>query len=72
MTDALKIKKYTREEEDGSKTIVHAINCDTGLKMHNPKGPALVNKKQSVLDYYLYGIKHTKDSWEKKIKLKAY
>ena len=72
MTESLKIKKFIREEEDGTKTTVYAINCDSNLKMHNPKGPALINKKQKIGDYYLYGIKHTKDDWAKKIKLKAY
>jgi len=72
MGEEYTIKKYTREEEDGSKTTVHSLNCSGTLKAHNPKGPAIVNKTQNLTDYYLYGIKLTKDEWEKKVKLKAY
>lgn len=68
----LDIRKYSREEEDGTKTIACALECGGILKMHNHKGPALVNKKQDVSEYYLYGVKHTEDEWKKKIKTKAY
>ena len=39
------------------------------LKTHNSKGPAIVNKEQKIKEYYLYGVKLTKDMWEKKHKL---
>ena len=42
------------------------------MKTHNSKGPAVVNKKQKIGDYYLYGIKHTKDEWASRIKKQAY
>ena len=60
--------KYIREEEDGSVTVVHADECSGVMKTHNTKGPALTNTKQKIKDYYLYGVKHTKESWEKKRK----
>ena len=72
MGEGYTIKKYTREEEDGSKTTIHALNCSGELKTHNPKGAALVNKTQKLSEYYLYGTKLSKDDWEKKLKLKAY
>eukprot|EP01050_Picozoa_sp_SAG11_P000888 SAG11_NODE_33_length_22289_cov_12.857999_19_plen_73_part_00 len=72
MGEEYTIKKYTREEEDGSKTIIHALNCSGVLKTHNPKGPAVVNKDQKLAEHYLYGIKYSKDDWEKRIKIKAY
>ena len=72
MGEEYTIKKYIREEEDGSKTTIHALNCSGKLKTHNPKGPALVNKTQKLTEYYLYGTKHTKEDGEKKRKLKAY
>jgi hypothetical protein len=72
MAEEYTIKKYTREEDDGSKTLIHALNCSGKLKTHNPKGPAVVNKERDISEYYLYGIKHSKDEWEKRIKIKAY
>jgi|TARA_R100000664_G_C2655778_1_gene74285 hypothetical protein len=63
------MSKYIREEEDGSKTISHAEDCGGGvIKLHNNKGPALVNTQQKIKDYYLYGVKLTKEEWEKKSK----
>ena len=60
--------KYKREEEDGTITYVYADKCGDMLKTHNNKGPAIVNKKQKVADYYLYGVKLDKTEWEKKSK----
>ena len=61
--------KYIREEEDGSITYVHAEDCGGGkVKTHNNKGPAIVNKKQDISEYYLYGVKMEKSVWEKKCK----
>jgi hypothetical protein len=44
MGEEYTIKKYMREEEDGSKTVIHALNCSGTLKTHNPKGAAIINK----------------------------
>lgn len=60
--------KYMREETDGSITYTHAQKCGGILKTHNIKGPAVINKKQKIKDYYLYGVKLSKDDWEKKSK----
>jgi len=61
--------EYIREEEDGSITRSHAEDCGGTLKLHNTKGPALINKEQKLKDYYLYGVKLTADDWSKKRKL---
>jgi len=61
-------EKFIREEEDGSTTSTYATNCSGNYKTHNTKGPAIVNKKQGIADYYLYGIKLSKDDWKKKSK----
>jgi|TARA_R110002012_G_scaffold230554_1_gene403279 hypothetical protein len=60
--------KYRKDEEDGSITYVYAEDCGGKIKTHNNKGPAIVNKKQDVSDYYLYGVKMEKSVWEKKSK----
>jgi len=60
--------KYSREEEDGTKTYIHAENCGGVLKTHNNKTAAVTNKGQKLKEYYLYGVKMSKDEWEKKRK----
>lgn len=53
--------------EDG--TIAHYVNINGVNKMHNWDGAAYIpqnNKRQA--EYYLFGIKHTKDQWEEKKK----
>ena len=63
------IREFIREEADGSRTLTYAMECNGILKTHNNKGPAILNKEQSVEEYYLYGVSITKDVWEKKKKL---
>tara|TARA_R110000824_G_scaffold13374_1_gene58397 strand:+ start:16437 stop:16646 length:210 start_codon:yes stop_codon:yes gene_type:complete len=65
----LQTREFIREEEDGSTTITYATDMKGVLKTHNSKGPAIVNKEQKIKEYYLYGVKLTKDMWEKKHKL---
>ena len=65
----LQTKKFIREESDGSKTITYATDMKGSFKTHNSKGPAIVNKEQKIKEYYLYGVKLTKEEWEKKHKL---
>ena len=60
--------KYIREEEDGTITETHAEEMNGILKTHNIKGPALINKENKIKDYYLYGVKLSKDDWDKKRK----
>ena len=50
-------------------TILHYINIDGINKCHNWDGAAYTpqgNKRQA--EYYLFGIKHTKDRWLEKKK----
>ena len=48
---------------DGS--IVYYLNG----KIHNWDGPALIPQSNKRLaEYYLFGIKHTKEQWEEKKK----
>ena len=48
---------------DGS--IVYHLNG----KMHNWDGPALIPQgNKRLAEYYLFGIKHTKELWEEKKK----
>jgi len=44
------------------------MECNGVMKTHNNKGPAIVNKEQKLEEYYLYGVKMTKDRWEVKRK----
>jgi hypothetical protein len=66
---SLMTQKFIREEKDGSITTTYATECKGTLKTHNSKGPALINKEQKIKDYYLYGVKMSKDEWTKKHKL---
>jgi len=50
-------------------TIVHYVSINGVKKVHNWDGAALIpqgNKRQA--EYYLFGIKHTKDEWLEKKK----
>ena len=45
-------------------TIAHYVSINGIKKIHNWDGAALIpqgNKRQA--EYYLFGIKHTKDQW---------
>ena len=55
--------KLTREESDGSKTTAYVFQIEGVAKFHNWDGPSVINKSQKVKDYYLSGIKYTKDDW---------
>tara|TARA_Y100000310_G_scaffold169200_2_gene169218 strand:+ start:2186 stop:2383 length:198 start_codon:yes stop_codon:yes gene_type:complete len=61
-------REFIREEEDGTTTRTYAMEVNGIFKTHNNKGPAIVNKKQNIKDYYLYGVKLVKDDWDKKRK----
>lgn len=72
MTTNYKVVKYSKEEDDGSKTYITAMDYGDGvLKAHNSKGPAVINKKMEIVEYYIYGIKMSKDQWGKKVKAKV-
>jgi len=61
-------EKFIKEEIDGSMTEIYAEEWDEKWTTHNNKGPARVNKEQDICEYYLYGVKLTKEEWEKKRK----
>jgi hypothetical protein len=50
-------------------TVAHYVSINGIKKMHNWDGAAFIpqgNKRQA--EYYLFGIKHTKDEWLEKKK----
>ena len=59
-----KTRKLSRIEEDGSKTVVYTLEINGENKLHNWEGPALINKKQKLKEYYLNGIQYTIDEWK--------
>ena len=72
MATNYKVVKYSKEEEDGSKTYITAMDYGDGVfKAHNAKGPAVINKKMEIAEYYIYGVKMSKDMWSKKVKAKV-
>jgi hypothetical protein len=53
----------TKKIKTANGTIIHYWNG----KMHNWDGPAYIPEgKTSKGEYYLFGIKHTKDEWLEK------
>jgi len=58
-----KIRKVSKIEEDGSKTIAHVVEWNGIGKFHSMEGPALINKEQKRKEYYLNGIEYTYDDW---------
>ena len=58
-----KIRKVSKIEEDGTKTIAHVVEWNGIGKFHNMEGPALINKEQKRKEYYLNGIEYTYDAW---------
>tara|TARA_R110002051_G_scaffold84971_1_gene150281 strand:+ start:474 stop:695 length:222 start_codon:yes stop_codon:yes gene_type:complete len=72
MATNYKVVKYSKEEDDGSKTYITAMNYGDGVfKAHNAKGPAVKNKQMDIVEYYLYGVKMNKDDWARKVKAKV-
>ena len=63
ITPKSKIRKVSKIEEDGSKTIAHIVEWDGIGKFHSMEGPALINKEQHRKEYYLNGIEFTYDDW---------
>ena len=59
-----KRRKLSRIEEDGSKTTAYTLEINGENKLHNWEGPALVNEKQKLKEYYLNGIQYTMDEWK--------
>ena len=63
-----KVRRVSKIEEDGSKTIAHALQMDNRTVFHNEDGPALINKEQKRKEYYLNGIEFTYDDWNEIMK----
>ena len=63
MNPKSKIRKVSKIEEDGSKTIAHVVEWNGIGKFHSMEGPALINKEQKRKEYYLNGIEFTYDDW---------
>ena len=63
MNPKIKVRKVSRIEEDGSKTIAHVVEHNGIGKFHNMEGPALINKEQKRKEYYLNGIEYAYDTW---------
>jgi hypothetical protein len=54
-----------KKMKTGDKTIIYYLDG----KMHNWEGPALIPQgNKRLAEYYLFGIKHTKEQWEEKKK----
>ena len=56
-----KIRKLSKIEKDGSKTIAYTLEINGENKLHNWDGPALINKSQKKKEWYLNGILYTED-----------
>ena len=56
-------RKLIRIEEDGSKTTANTLEINGENKLHNWEGPALINEKQKLKEYYLNGIIYDYDMW---------
>ena len=54
-------RKLSKIEDDGSKTTVYTLEINGENKLHNWKGPALINKNQKKKEWYLNGIQYTED-----------
>ena len=59
-----KLRKLSRIEEDGSKTIAYTLEINGENKLHNWDGPAIVNEEQRKKEYYLNGIQYSLDDWK--------
>ena len=58
-----KNRKSFKIEEDGSKTTAYSLEINGENKLHNWEGPALINEKQKIKQYYLNGIQYNYDTW---------
>ena len=54
-----------KKMKTGDGTIIYYLD----RKIHNWDGPAFIPQgNKRLAEYYLFGIKHTKDQWEEKKK----
>ena len=59
-----KRRKLSRIEKDGSKTTAYTLEINEENQLHNWDGPAIINEKQKVKEYYLNGIQYSLDDWK--------
>ena len=58
-----KVRKVSKIEDDGSKTIAHVLDFGDRAVLHNMEGPALINEQQKKKEYHLNGIEYDYDTW---------
>ena len=58
-----KVRRVSKIEEDGSKTIALALQMGDRTVFHSEEGPALTNKEQKRKEYYLNGIEYDYETW---------
>ena len=63
-----KVRRCYKIEEDGTKTIAHALQMGDRVVFHSEKGPALINKEQKRKEYYLNGIEYDFETWNEIMK----
>ena len=63
-----KIRKVSKIEEDGTKTIARVLQMGDRAVFHSEDGPALINKEQKRKEYYLNGIEFIYDDWNEIMK----
>ena len=63
-----KIRRVSKIEEDGTKTIARVLQMGDRAVFHDEEGPALINKEQKRKEYYLNGIEFTYDDWNEIMK----
>ena len=63
-----KVRRVYKIEEDGTKTMAHALQMGDRTVFHSEEGPALINKEQKRKEYYLNGIEYDFDTWNEIMK----
>ncbi|ASF00012.1 hypothetical protein [uncultured virus] len=68
MNPKAKVRKVSKIEEDGTKTIARALQMGDRTVFHSEEGPALINKEQRRKEYYLNGIEYDYETWNEIMK----
>ena len=63
-----KVRKVSKIEEDGTKTIARVLQMGDRAVFHDEEGPALINKEQKRKEYYLNGIEYDYELWNEIMK----
>ena len=64
----IKVRKVYKIEEDGSKTTARVVEHNGIAKFHSDDGPAVINKEQRRIEYYLNGIEYDFETWNEIMK----